>query len=196
MGRPRQFSPQDAVNAAMQVFWERGYRATSIEQLVQATGVSRAGLYTEFGDKRALFQTVFEHYRATIISPILAEMQTENADLYSVCRYFRFLLTHAESSPDSWGCLACNAVAELAQSDAVADAAFADFMDQLGQALRNALGNAAKHGQLDGRDPDALAAQLVALMVGSMTLVRAPSGQVLAVQAFQGVLDDFDKAET
>ena len=60
MGRPPAFDRDEALGRAMLVFWERGYGATSIEHLVEATGVQRSGLYRTFGSKKDLYLATVE----------------------------------------------------------------------------------------------------------------------------------------
>lgn len=60
MARPREFDESLAIDAAAAVFRQHGYAASSIEQLVEATGVHRGSLYTTFGSKRGLFLRVLE----------------------------------------------------------------------------------------------------------------------------------------
>lgn len=62
MGRPRQFDPEQTLDRALDLFWQRGYEATSIQDLVEATGVNRASLYATFGDKHRLFCAVLDRY--------------------------------------------------------------------------------------------------------------------------------------
>lgn len=66
MARPREFVEALAIDSAARVFCRHGYTATSIEQLVEATGVHRGSLYAAFGSKRGLFLRVLE--RATVSS--------------------------------------------------------------------------------------------------------------------------------
>lgn len=54
MARPRQFDQVQLLEAAVQCFWDRGYAATSVQDLVRGSGVTAASLYNAFGDKRAL----------------------------------------------------------------------------------------------------------------------------------------------
>ncbi len=64
MGRPRSFSENAALNAAMRVFWEKGYEGTSLDDLTQAMGINRSSLYATFGDKETLFGLVMDRYAA------------------------------------------------------------------------------------------------------------------------------------
>jgi AcrR family transcriptional regulator len=62
VARPREFNETEVLNRALGAFWARGYDATSIEHLVEATGLGRASLYGAFGDKEQLFRRVVAHY--------------------------------------------------------------------------------------------------------------------------------------
>lgn len=62
-GRPRCFSEEEALEAAMRVFWEKGYEGASIGDLTSAMGINRSSLYTIFGDKAALFHRAVQRYR-------------------------------------------------------------------------------------------------------------------------------------
>jgi TetR/AcrR family transcriptional regulator, copper-responsive repressor len=62
MGRPKKFSREEVLEKAMSVFWKRGFSDTSLQDLEQATGVNKSGLYTEFRDKEDLFVACLRHY--------------------------------------------------------------------------------------------------------------------------------------
>ncbi|MGE7889047.1 TetR/AcrR family transcriptional regulator [Bacillus cereus] len=63
MGRKISFNKEHALNKAMHLFWEKGYDATYISDLIETMGISRSTLYDSFGDKDALFKLVLEHYK-------------------------------------------------------------------------------------------------------------------------------------
>jgi TetR/AcrR family transcriptional repressor of nem operon len=62
MARPREFDEQAVLDAAVQCFWARGYEAISVRDPIEKTGITGASLYNAFGDKRALYQRVLDHY--------------------------------------------------------------------------------------------------------------------------------------
>ena len=63
MARPKAFNEDEALAAAMEVFWRTGYERASLDVLLQAMGISKQSLYDTFGDKRALYLKALAHYR-------------------------------------------------------------------------------------------------------------------------------------
>jgi AcrR family transcriptional regulator len=62
MGRPREFDEETVLDAAMKLFWERGYEGTSMADLAKVMGLSPSSIYVAFGDKEALFQRAADKY--------------------------------------------------------------------------------------------------------------------------------------
>src|SRR6201998_1691809 len=62
MGRPKNFSRQEVLEKAMPVFWKHGFADTTLQELEQATGVNKSGLYAEFRDKEDLYVACLRHY--------------------------------------------------------------------------------------------------------------------------------------
>ncbi len=62
MARPQEFETSEALRSAMRVFWPKGYEATSLADLLAATGLSKSSLYATFGDRRRHFLAAFQKY--------------------------------------------------------------------------------------------------------------------------------------
>src|SRR5262249_56408458 len=72
MARPKAFDEDEALAAAMDVFWRTGYERASLDVLLQAMGISKQSLYDTFGDKRALYLTALAHYREQTLTSMRA----------------------------------------------------------------------------------------------------------------------------
>lgn len=114
MGRQREFKVDEALDAALCVFWRKGYEGASYSDLVQATGVERPALYSAFGNKEALFLRALERYYEHYLDyfPVALELPTSRGVVESILRNAVDLNTRY---PDHSGCLGINGV--LAGSD-------------------------------------------------------------------------------
>ncbi len=65
-GRPRAYDPDEVLEKALELFWMKGFAATSLDDLVEATGVNRPSLYAGFGDKESLYLKAMERYHRQI----------------------------------------------------------------------------------------------------------------------------------
>ena len=88
-GRPRTFDPDTALRQALNVFWERGYEGTSLNDLAQAMGIASASIYACFGSKEDLFRKVMALYATTSGEPprrALSEQPTTRAAIHGMLR--------------------------------------------------------------------------------------------------------------
>src|SRR5215831_3253346 len=92
MPRPKAFDPDEALQKAMQVFWERGYAATSVEDLVQRMGINRFSLYSTFGGKHQLFVAALERYRETIVADLVGALEQSAAGRAAIRHFFTRLV--------------------------------------------------------------------------------------------------------
>ena len=70
----KSFDRSEALEKAMMVFWQKGYKKTSVADIVAATGASRYGLYDEFGDKHALYLAALDHYEKNPVAWMLGDL--------------------------------------------------------------------------------------------------------------------------
>ena len=115
MVRHKEFDPDTAVGDAMGLFWERGYEATSVQDLVERTGVGRRSMYDTFGDKHSLYLLALDRY-ITQIEDDLRQRTESAADGLAGIRGMLALLVEAPAD-DFRGCLVVNSSTELGPSD-------------------------------------------------------------------------------
>lgn len=175
MPRPKRHSEDDLISAAMQQFWEHGFTATSMDQLVGVTGVSRHGIYSAFGGKRDLFLACLNAYQQTVVTPAFAMVEGEGAGLSAIAGYFETQIAKAEAfGLPGPGCLVANTMTELGQHDA-------DVLDRISQhnrrlhaGFKNALSAADKNEPpLSEEVLDDLASLLVTSAQGLWSLSRS-----------------------
>ena len=108
MGRPKQFNREGVLDRAIPVFWKQGFANTTVQDLEQATGVNKSGLYTEFKDKEDLFLASLERYAQTRGAEILTAQPLGWGNIE------RFLRLGFGCDDDQRGCFAVNSMRELA----------------------------------------------------------------------------------
>lgn len=114
MGRHREFDVDKALDAALRVFWRKGYEGASYADLTEATGVERPALYSAFGNKEALFRRALERYYDRYLDYIPAALALPTAR--EVAAHILYNAADLNTRyPDHTGCLGISGV--LAGSD-------------------------------------------------------------------------------
>ena len=117
MPRPMKVSREQAIEAAMHVFWVKGFDATSVDDLQEAIGIQRGSFYLQFADKRSLFIEVLDHYKKNIVEKRRALVLACPSPKDGIHLYFKLLLDHLLSKKSNSGCLNTNTSIELGLSD-------------------------------------------------------------------------------
>ena len=183
-GRPRAFDPDQALARARDLFWTRGYSATSVQDLVDELGVQRGSLYAAFGDKHDLYLRAVALYakenrdnleamlRDGPVLPVLRRMLLEPSSL-----------TGARDATRR-GCLVGNTTAELVPGDDEARALAAIAFDGFIEVVSAALARAQASGEVTASTtPEAQARMLLLLFQGSAVVSRAHAGLESGIDA-------------
>jgi TetR/AcrR family transcriptional regulator, transcriptional repressor for nem operon len=117
MAGKKTFLPEKALEKAMNLFWERGYEGTSVEDLVQRTGLGRGSLYDTFGDKHALYLAALDRYCAWNAERMETFGQQSGSIQEVLQNLFQGYLEMLLDDPARRGCFLVNASIELAPSD-------------------------------------------------------------------------------
>ncbi len=118
MARYKAFDTESAVDKATQLFWQRGYEQTSLDDLLEHLAIGRGSFYNAFGDKRKLFMAALEHYqRLTNDVIIIDTLHQSESGLVGINRVFERIVEDLSNDPDHRGCLLVNTTIELAPKD-------------------------------------------------------------------------------
>jgi TetR/AcrR family transcriptional repressor of nem operon len=175
MARTKEFDPDAALQSALELFWRRGYEATSMADLVEHLGIGRASLYATFGSKHELYLRALDRYERTGLTGIVRELSQPGPALPAVRGVVRrYAAEAADERLRLNGCMITNTAAELAPHDPAAARRVERNWDHLETLLHSALVRAQSQGELPaGRDPLTLARTLLVLMQGLRVVGKA-----------------------
>lgn len=176
MARPREFDEQQVIEKLMRVFWQQGYQATSMQDLVRASGLLKGSLYGAFGDKHALYMAALRHYNRTQIQAGIDMLGGTGSARQKIARLFDDVIESTKRGVFSGGCLLCNASLEMATLDKQVKNEVRTTIRRLKSALMDAL-----LPQVKNEDRAAsLAAFIVSAYFGTRVLARggAPAAMI------------------
>lgn len=172
-GRPLEFDPDQALQAAMDVFWRQGYEATSLQDLLQAMGLSKSSFYQAFGSKHELFQRCLALFRERQVKRMLSALQRAPSGREFLRGILRSTAQEARAACPK-GCLIMNTATEFAGRDPIVAELVADGTRDFAGVFRAAVIRAQEEGDVArDRDPDTLARYVVTTMSGLKTMVKA-----------------------
>lgn len=177
MGRPKQFDPDTAVDEAMEVFWRKGYSATTPQDLVDALGIGKGSLYNTFGSKQELFQRALRRYRDSQIAALVETLEQPGPVKERLRTALLGLAEMDLSDPTRRGCMAVNTAAELAGVDHAATELVRRMLDRTEDAFRILIEEGQRTGEIaHERDPAALGSLLANTVVGMRLVARVTEG--------------------
>jgi TetR/AcrR family transcriptional regulator, transcriptional repressor for nem operon len=193
MPRPKEFNPDDAIEKAMQVFWHKGYEATSMEDLLSAMNLNRGSLYDTFGDKRQLFLKVVDRYCTTFVGSKFSLLDQPGPALPTLRRFIHGMIEGALADPQRRGCLIANTIMELSPHEEEIAGTLRQALKMAEDTFFKVLARAKQQGELKyEKDPRVLARFLTTMMQGTIVMIKAgaPSGVVKqTAEAALSILD-------
>src|SRR3954470_7290848 len=148
-GRPRSFDEDQVLDQIMMLFWRKGYEATGLVDLEQATSLGRQSLYGAFGDKRALFLRIVERYFERVLKPYVVDvLDAPGSGRANLERIFEQWQATAEV-PEFHGCLVGNSVPEFGAKDSEMSDVLRRKLELLEAAFTRALRRAKQAGEVN-----------------------------------------------
>lgn len=171
-GRPRQFDPEAVLRKALEVFWEKGYSATSFPDLEAATGLCRPSLYSAFGKKRSLFLKALELYCEETARARRVAFQEASSARQALGDLLRCGARFHQENPAGRGCLVLNGLAET--KDPEVQAAIQRAAQECLEEVRACLERGREAGEFpEDLDLEAVATQVAVTQMGMAAWVKA-----------------------
>ena len=172
IGRPREFDRDAVVNAVVDLFWEQGFAATSIGDVVERTGLSKSSLYGAFGSLDARFRTALDRYLADHRSSIESTLLHGEQGLADIDAFFDRIGDQLEQLGERRGCLLVNTSTELG----ITEPSISEFGARHRTTLRKGFAAALERASSSGEfDPDRIANTvnvLVSTVLGLAVMIR------------------------
>lgn len=173
MARPREFDEDAALAAATRCFWSRGYEATSVRDLARHMGITGASLYNAFGDKRALFRRVLDHYVAGTLGDRIARFEPGLPPRAAIGAFFDEVVRLSVNDPDRKGCLLINSALEVAPHDREFAQVISGVLGQLEGFFQRCVAAGQRDGSItDAQPADDLARLLLATLMSLRIMAR------------------------
>ncbi|MFR9725856.1 TetR/AcrR family transcriptional regulator [Streptomyces sp. MS19] len=174
MARTKEFDPDAVLQRAMDLFWERGYEATSMADLVEHLGIARASIYATFGSKHDLYLAAMRRYLRGSEAGFVTALAQPGPALPAVRAFVASWVTEAMTDPARRGCLVVNAAVELSPRDPEVARQVEVGWSVVETALVSSLLRAQAQGELPAeKDPHEIARFLLVVMQGVRVIARA-----------------------
>ncbi len=149
MGRTKEFDPGATLQAALELFWRKGYEATSMQDLVDHLGINRGSIYATYGSKHELYLRALDRYCENEGVAALERLNQPGPVLPAVRDFLRAFATEALGDADRKGCLVTNTAIELLPEDDQAQRRVETAFHEVESAITGALIRAKAQGELE-----------------------------------------------
>lgn len=174
MARTREFDEAKVLEAAMQLFWEKGYEATSLSDLTTRMGIQRPSIYSTFGDKKELFEAALRRYTTTRASEIRTKLQSYASVKQAFSIFFEDVITAEYTKDLSNGCFCINTMVELAPHDEKFEILTREHQLYLSVIFQETIERGIQSGELEANtDSKSLAQALIVALIGLTVMLKS-----------------------
>lgn len=158
----------------MQLFWEKGYEATSLSDLTSRMGIQRPSIYSTFGDKRELFEAALRRYTTSRASDIRSRLQKYASVKEAFSIFFADIITEEYEEDLSKGCFCINTMVELAPHDEKFEVLTREHQMYLAVIFQETIERGIQTGELDANtDAKSLAQALIVALIGITVMMKS-----------------------
>jgi len=175
VGRPRKFDMEHVLNLAMETFWAKGYEATSMADLMAATGLHKGSIYQAFGSKHELFIAALRRYLEIMRQEKNETLSRANSPLEGIRLVAHNMLDRMDGhSSCPKGCMVVNTIVELAPHDPEVEKILNEHTGLMQSSLIDAVTQGQMAGQINtSKPPEAIAMLMMTFMTGLAAVVKS-----------------------
>ncbi|EPC8418367.1 TetR/AcrR family transcriptional regulator [Bacillus wiedmannii] len=174
MARTREFDEDQVLDAAMQLFWEKGYEATSLSDLTSRMGIQRPSIYSTFGDKKELFEAALRRYTMSRASDIRNRLQSHSSVKEAFSIFFADVVNEEYAGDLSKGCFCINTMVELAPHDERFEILTREHQMYLAVIFQKTIERGIQSGELEvNTDAKSLAQALIVALIGLTVMMKS-----------------------
>ncbi|MCU5683654.1 TetR/AcrR family transcriptional regulator [Bacillus wiedmannii] len=174
MARLREFDEEKVLDAAMQLFWEKGYAATSLSDLTAKMEIQKPSLYSAFGDKEGLFEAALRRYTNLHAANIRTKLQNEQSVKGAIRTFFENMVEEEYKKEFSKGCFCINTMVELAPHNEKFEVLTREHQMYLAVVFQDLIMKGIRSGELQNDlNAKALAQTLVTSLIGLTVLMKS-----------------------
>lgn len=174
MARLREFDEEKALDAAMQLFWEKGYAATSLSDLTAKMEIQKPSLYSAFGDKEGLFEAALRRYTNLHAANIRTKLQNEQSVKEAIRTFFENMVEEEYKKEFSKGCFCINTMVELAPHNEKFEVLTREHQMYLAVIFQELITKGIRSGELQSDlNAKAVAQTLVTSLIGLTVLMKS-----------------------
>jgi TetR/AcrR family transcriptional repressor of nem operon len=190
MVRPRAFDEEQALQEAMELFWEKGYEATSLSDLTVKMGIQRPSLYAAFGDKKELFEAALRKYNKSHSSYVRARLQSVASVKEAFRSLFEGIVAEGYEEGPNRGCFCINVMVELAPHDAKFEVLTREHQMYLAAIFQETVERGIRSGELrNDVNAKSLAQTLVISLIGLTVFLKSRPDRTFAENSVATILD-------
>ncbi len=193
LGRPLEFDPALALEAALDVFWQKGFEATSLRDLLDAMGLSKSSFYQAFGSKHELFERCLVRFRNRQVGAMSRQLERSASGRAFIREVLAAHVDEAACGRPSKGCLLMNTATEFAGRDPGVGALVTEGTAALREVLSEAIRRAQAAGDIAPEaEVSALANYLLTTIAGLKAMVKAGTPPDVVAQVVDVALKALD----
>lgn len=163
MARNKDFDEDELLGKAVDLFWDKGYHATSAQDLVDGLGISRSSIYNTYTDKKTLFSKALRQYQGKNTSAVLTLLGNADNPAEAIKQVLYGVIRESEEDKLAKGCFMVNTAIELSSHDKE----IAELVSENNQSVEDALTSVIEKGQHLGQFKTALPARALARFIFS-----------------------------